>query len=49
VKTVQKQMKKQVQIEQDWTEEETNYADSITKFLQDVPLPKVQVLEGGVA
>jgi hypothetical protein len=39
-KAAQKQMKKQVQIEQDWMGEETNYADSITKFCKTFLFPR---------
>ncbi len=40
VKTAQKQTKKQVQIEQDWMGEETNYANSITKFCKTFLFPR---------
>ncbi len=44
-KTAQKQMKKQVQIEQDWTGEETNYANSITKFCKMFLFPRYKFLK----
>ncbi len=44
-KTVQKQTKKQVQIKQDWTGEETNYADSITKFCKTFLFPRYKFLK----
>jgi hypothetical protein len=48
-KTVQKQTKKQVHIEQDWTGEETNYANSITKFCKTFLFPRYTFLkEGGM-
>jgi hypothetical protein len=43
----QKQMKKQVQIEEDWTGEETNYANSITKFCKTFLLPRYKFLKEG--
>ncbi len=39
-KTVQRQTKKQVQMEQNWTGEKTNYADSITKFCKTFLFPR---------
>ena len=44
-KTAQKQTKKQVQIEQDWTGEETNYANSITKFCKTFLFPRYKFLK----
>ena len=46
-KTVQKQTKKQVHIEQDWTGEETNYANSITKFCKTFLFPRYKFLKDG--
>ncbi len=46
-KTVQKQTKKQVQIEQDWMGEETNYANSITKFYKTFLFPRYKFLKEG--
>ncbi len=46
-KTVQKQTKKQVQIEQHWTREETNYANSITKFCKTFLFPRYKFLKEG--
>jgi hypothetical protein len=46
-KTAQKQTKKQVQIEQDLTGEETNYANSITKFCKKFLLPRYKFLKEG--
>ncbi len=46
-KTSQKQTKKQVQIEQDWTGEETNYANSITKFCKTFLFLKSKFLKEG--
>ncbi len=46
-KTVQKQTKKQVQIEQDWMGEETNYANSITKFCKMFLFPRHKFLKEG--
>jgi hypothetical protein len=47
VKTAQKQSKKQVQIEQDWMGEETNYANSITKFCKMFLFPRYKFLKKG--
>jgi hypothetical protein len=46
-KTAQKQTKKQVQIQQDWTGEETNYANSITKFCKTFLFPRYKFLKDG--
>ena len=46
-KTAQKQTKKQVQIEQDWMGEETNYANSITKFCKTFLFPRYKFLKEG--
>ncbi len=46
-KTVQKQTKKQVKIEQDWMGGETNYADSITKFCKTFLFPWYKFLKEG--
>jgi hypothetical protein len=46
-KTAQKQTKKQVQIEQDWMGEETNYANSITKFCKTLLFPRYRFLKEG--
>ncbi len=46
-KAAQKQTKKQVQIEQDWTGEETNYANSITKFCKTFLFPRYKFLKEG--
>jgi hypothetical protein len=46
-KTVQKQTKKQVQIEQDWTREEINYANSINKFCKTFLFPSYKFLKEG--
>jgi hypothetical protein len=47
MKTAQKQTKKQVQIAEDWTGEEKNYADSITKFCKTFLFPRYKFLKGG--
>ncbi len=46
-KTAPEQTKKQVQIEEDWTKEETNYADSITKFCKTFLFPRYKFLKEG--
>jgi hypothetical protein len=46
-KTVQKQTKKQVQIEEDWMGEETNYANSITKLCKTFLFPRYKFLKEG--
>ena len=45
MKTAQKQTKKQVQIAEDWTGEEKNYADSITKFCKTFLFPRYKFLK----
>jgi hypothetical protein len=46
-KTAQKQTKKQVQIEQDWTGEETNSANGITTFCKMFLFPRYKFLKEG--
>ncbi len=46
-KTVQRQTQKQVQMEQHWTGEETNYANSITKFCKTFLFPRYKFLKEG--
>ncbi len=46
-KTVQRQTKKQVQMEEHWTGEETNYADSITKFFKTFLFPRYKFWKEG--
>ena len=41
------QSKKQVKINQNWTGEETNYADSVTQFCKGVLFPKYKFLKKG--
>jgi hypothetical protein len=46
-KTVQRQTKKQVQMEEHWTGEETKYSNSITKFCKTFLFPKYKFLKEG--
>jgi hypothetical protein len=46
-KTAQRQTKKQVQMEQHWTGEETNYANSITTFCKTFLFPRYKFLQEG--
>jgi hypothetical protein len=47
VKIIQNQSKKQVKIFQNWTGEETNYADSITQFCKTFIFPRYKFLKEG--
>jgi hypothetical protein len=47
VKIIQDQSKKQVKIFQNWTGEETNYADSITQFCKTFLFPRYKFLKEG--
>ncbi len=44
---MQRQTKKQVQMEQHWTGEETNYANIITKFCNMFLFPRYKYLKEG--
>jgi hypothetical protein len=47
VKVIQSKSKKQVMIFQNWTGEETNYADSITQFCKTFLFPRYKFLKEG--
>ncbi len=46
-KIIQNQSKKQVKIFQNWTGEETNYADSVTQFCKTFLFPRYKFLKDG--
>jgi hypothetical protein len=46
-KVIQNQSKKQVKIFQNWTGEETNFADSVTQFCKTFLFPRYKFLKDG--